>query len=90
MHTKFPATVMVLGIISNVRVIIPPHLFSQALRVNVAAFQEQLVRAVKPWIDSARNGRPYVFQQDSLPSHMAKATQAWMSDNLHDHVLPNT
>jgi len=36
MHTKFPATVMVLGVMSNEGHVIPPHFFSQGLRMNAA------------------------------------------------------
>ena len=45
---------------------------------------------MKPCIDSMRGERPYVFQQDSAPSHKAMTTQDWMSENLHDHITPNT
>ena len=48
-----------------------------------------LEAVVKPWIDSVRGERPYVFQQDSAPSHKAMTTQDWMSENLHDYITPN-
>ena len=44
MHTKFPATVMVLGVSNEV----PPHFFPQELRVNAAAYIEVLEAVVKP------------------------------------------
>lgn len=89
MHTKFPATVMVLGVVSNEGHVMPPHFFSQGLRVNAAAYIEVLESVVKPWIDSVCGNRPYIFQQDSAPSHKAMATQDWMAENFHDHITPN-
>lgn len=89
MHTKFPATVMVLGVVSSEGHVMPPHFFPQGLRVNAAAYIEVLETVVKPWIDSVRNARPYVFQQDSAPAHKARTTQDWMATHLHDHITPN-
>jgi hypothetical protein len=34
MKTKFPATVMVLGVVSNKGDVMPPHIFETGLRVN--------------------------------------------------------
>ena len=89
MHTKFPATVMVLGVVSNEGHIMPPHFFQQGLRVNAVAYIEVLETVVKPWIDSVRGDRPYIFQQDSAPSHKAMTTQDWMAENFYDHITPN-
>ncbi|KAM3176140.1 hypothetical protein ACTXT7_007094 [Hymenolepis weldensis] len=33
---------------------------------------------------------PYVFQQDSAPSHKALKTQDWMAENFPHHVTPNS
>ncbi|EFN86088.1 Transposable element Tcb2 transposase, partial [Harpegnathos saltator] len=88
MHTKFPATVMVLGVVSNEGHVMPPHFFCQGLRVNAAAYIEVLETVVKPWIDSVRGDRPYIFQQDSAPSHKAMMTQDWMTENFYDHITP--
>lgn len=90
MQNKFPASVMVLGVVSSEGHVMPPHFFPQGLRVNSAAYIEVLKTVVKPWIDSVRNGRLYVFQQDSAPSHKARLTQEWMAENFHDHVTPDT
>ena len=56
MHTKFPATVMVLGVISNEGNAMPPHFFPQGLKVNSAAYIHVLETVVKPWIDNVHNG----------------------------------
>ena len=89
MHTTFPATIMVLGVASNERHVMPPNFFRQGLRVNAATYIEVLEAVVKPWIDIVRGERPYVFQQDSAPSRKAMTTQDWMSENLHDHITPD-
>ena len=62
MHRNFPATVMVLGVVSNEGHVMPPHFFPQGLRVNSAIYIEVLETVVKPWIKNLRNGRPYMFQ----------------------------
>jgi transposase len=80
---------MVFGVVSNEGHVMPPYFFPQGLRINALAYKEVLKTVVKPWIDSIRNGRPYVFQQDSAPSHKAKLTQEWMAENFHDHITPN-
>ena len=89
MHTKFPATVIVLGVVSNEGYIMPPNFFCQGLRVNCTTYIEVLEAVVKPWIDSVRSERPHVFQQDSDPSHKAMTTKDWMFENLYDNITPN-
>ena len=75
MHTKFLATVMILGVVSNEGHVMPPHLFHQGLRVNAVTYIEVLEAVVKLWIDSMRGERPYVFQQNSAPLHKAMTTR---------------
>lgn len=89
MHTKFPASVMVLGVVSSEGDVMPPHFFSAGARVNAVGYTEVLRTVVKPWIATVAGTRPYVFQQDSAPCHTARTTQEWMADNFHDHVIPN-
>ncbi|KAM3187227.1 hypothetical protein ACTXT7_002719 [Hymenolepis weldensis] len=69
------------------------------LRVNVDvdvdadAYVESLQTiAVKPpWIDSVANGgrSPYVFDQDSAPSHKGLKSEDWMVEKFHYHVTPH-
>jgi inhibitor of nuclear factor kappa-B kinase subunit alpha len=89
MHTKFPASLMVLGVVSSEGHVMPPHFFEQGLRLNADGYVNVLQTVVKPWIDEVSDGRPYVVQQDSAPCHKAKKTQDWMADHFHDHVTPN-
>jgi len=48
MHTKLPATVMVLEVVSNERHVMPSHFFPQGLRVNATAYIAVLEAVVKP------------------------------------------
>eukprot|EP00106_Octopus_bimaculoides_P001075 XP_014768517.1 PREDICTED: uncharacterized protein LOC106867953 [Octopus bimaculoides] len=89
MHTKFPATVIVLGTVSSKGHVVPPHFFPQGLRINAAGYIEVLKTVIKPWIDETCSGRPFVFQQEPAPSYKVLVTQEWLSDNLYNYVTPN-
>ncbi|UYV75111.1 hypothetical protein LAZ67_12002507 [Cordylochernes scorpioides] len=79
MHTKFSASVMVLGVISSEGDVMPPHFFEKGLRMNADTYINVLETVVKPWMDMVAAGRKYVFQQDSAPAHKAKR---------HNHCNP--
>ncbi|QQP54168.1 Uncharacterized protein FKW44_006909 [Caligus rogercresseyi] len=70
-QTKFPAAVMVFGIISSDGDVMPPHFFPKGLRLD----SEGYVALMK---DKVAAGRPYVFQQDSAPCHTSHKTQKWL------------
>lgn len=89
MHTKFPSSLMILGVVSNEGHVMPPYFFPQGLRINASVYIEALDTCVKPWIEKVAHGRSYVFQQDSAPCHTAIKTQKWLALNFHDHVTPN-
>ena len=40
---------------------------------------EVLQRVVNPWIDSVRNGRPYIFRQESVPANKSTTPQVYIS-----------
>ncbi|KAM3176745.1 hypothetical protein ACTXT7_005906 [Hymenolepis weldensis] len=67
MRTKSKPTLMAFGVVNNEGHIMTSPFFPQDLRVDADASP--------PWIDSVANGKPYVFQQDSAPSHKALRTQ---------------
>ena len=48
MKTKFPATVMVFGVVSSEGHIIPPHIFEVGLKVNTKVYQDVLMSIVIP------------------------------------------
>ncbi|UYV78053.1 hypothetical protein LAZ67_15003314 [Cordylochernes scorpioides] len=89
MHTKFPASVMVLGVISSEGDVMPPHFFEKGLRMNADTYINVLETVVKPWMDMVASGRKYVFQQDSAPAHKAKKTQSWLTLNVPSHWGPD-
>ena len=76
MKTKFPATVMVFGMVSSERHIMPPHIFEVGLKVNTKVYVDVLKSVVIPWCNQVAGGRPWVWQQDSAPAHKSKETQA--------------
>ena len=76
MSTKFPTSVMVLGIVSSDGDVMPPYFFPKSLRVAANNYIKVLETMVKPWMIGVASKRLYVFQQDSMTAHMAHTTQA--------------
>ena len=87
MKTKFPATVMVFGVVSSEGHIIPPHIFEVGLKVNTKVYLDVLKSVVIPWCNQVAGGRPWVWQQDSAPANKSKETQAWLQKECYDFVL---
>ena len=86
MKTKFPATVMVFGVVSSEGHIMPPHIFEVGLRVYTKVFLDVLKSVVIPWCNQVASGRPWVWQQGSAPAHNSKETQAWLQKECYDFV----
>ena len=86
MKTKFPATVMVFGMVSSESHIMPPHIFKVGLKVNTKVYQDVLKSVVIPWCNQVVGGRPWVWQQDSAPAHKSKETQGWLQKECYDFV----
>ena len=63
MKTKFPATVMVYGMVSSEGHIMPPHIFDVGLKVNTKVYLDVLNSVVIPWCNQVAGGRPWVWQQ---------------------------
>ena len=83
--TKFPARVMVFGVVSSESHIIPPHIFEVGLKVN-KVYLDVLKSEVIPLCNQVAGGRPWVWQQDSTPAHKSKETQAWLQKECYDFV----
>ena len=83
---KFPATVMVFGVVSSEGHIMPPHIFEVSLKVNTKVYVDVLKSVVIPWCNQVAGGRPWVWQQDSAPAHKSKETQAWLQKECYDFV----
>ena len=86
MKTKIPATVMVFGVVSNEGHIMPPHIFEVGLKVNPKVYLDVLKSVVIPWCNQVAGGRPWLWQQDSTPTHKFKETQAWLQKEYYDFV----
>ena len=86
MKTKFPATVMVFGVVSSEGHIMPPHIFEVGLKVNTKVYLDVLKSVVIPWCNQVAGGRPWVWQQDSAQAHKSKETQAWLQKKCYDFV----
>ena len=84
--TKFPATVMVFGMVSSEGHIMPPYIFEIGLKVNTKVYLDVLKSVVIPWCNQAASGRPWVWQQDSVLAHKSKETQAWLQKECYDFV----
>ena len=61
MKTKFPATVMVFGVVSSEGHIMPPHIFEVGLKVNTKVYLDVLKSVVIPWCNQVAGGRPLVW-----------------------------
>ena len=86
MKTKFPATVMVFGVVLNECHIIPPHIFEVGLKVNTKVYLDVLKGVLIPWCNQVAGGRPWVCQQDSAPAHKFKETQAWPQKECYNFI----
>ena len=86
MKTKFPATVMVFGVVSSEGHIMPPHIFEVGLKVNTKVYLDVLKSVVIPWCNHVTGARPWVWQQDSAPIHKFKETHAWPQKEFYDFV----
>ena len=62
MKTKFPAMVMVFGVLSSEDHIIPPHIFEVDLKVSTKVNLDVLKSVVIPWCNQVAGGRPWVWQ----------------------------
>ena len=77
MKTKFPATVMFFGVVSSEGHIMPPLIFEVGFKVNTKVYR---------MCNQVAGGRPWVWQQDSVPAHKSKETQVWLQKECYDFV----
>ena len=86
MKTKFPATVMVFGVVSSEGHIMAAHIFEVGMKINTKVYLDVLQSVVIPWCNQVDGGRPGVWQQDLAPTHKSKETQAWLQKECYDFV----
>ena len=79
METKFPATVIVFGVVSS-----EGHTIFE---VGLKVYLDVLKSVVITWCNQVAGGRPWLWQQDSAPAHKSKETQAWLQKECYDFVL---
>ena len=84
--TKFPAWVMVFGVVSSEVHFMPPHIFEVGLKVNTKVCLDVLKIVVIPWFNQVAGGWPWVWKQDSAPAHKSKETQAWLQKECYDFI----
>ena len=65
MKTKFPAKVMVFGVVSSEGHIMPPHIFEISLKVNTKVYLDVLKSVVIPWCNQVAGSKPWVCQPTS-------------------------
>ena len=72
MKTKFPTTVMVIGMVSSEGHIMPPHVFEVGSKVNTKVYLDVLKSVVMPWCNQVAGGRlsacPQVQRDPGLSS----------------------
>jgi hypothetical protein len=73
-RTKFPASIMTLGVIGSNGKVMPPIFFEPKERVGADKYCEVLSTKVIPWMKANSDGKKFIFQQDSAPAHTAKKT----------------
>lgn len=83
-RSKFPKSVMVLGVVSNRGDVMPPFFFPERSRLTAEAYVQVLKSKVVPWMENIAQGQSYTFQQDGAPAHTAGITQTWLSANTPD------
>ena len=66
--------------------IMPPHIFEVGLKVNTKVYLDVLKSVVIPWCNQVASSRSWVWQQDSVPAHKSKETQAWLPMECDDFV----
>ena len=89
MKTKFPATVMVFGVVSSEGHIMPHHIFEVGLKVNTKVYLDVLKSVVIDWCNQVAGGRPWVWQQDSA-LHLATEGVLWLCTLLSLPSPPST
>lgn len=76
--------VIVLGVVSKEEEAMLHYFFSLSLVVSIV-YTESLETFEGALLDRVHTGRPYIFQQNSAPSHKATITRACMHVNLHGY-----
>ena len=86
MKTKFPATVMVFGVVSSEGHIMPPHIFEVGLKVNTKVYLDVLKSVVIPGVIRWPVADPGCGSRTRRRPTKSKETQAWLQKEYYDFV----
>lgn len=90
LHSNFPTTAMLVGVVNNEANVVPTHFFPKVLRFNATVCIETLDTIVKSWIQEIAQGRLYVNQHGSVPPpNLAQCALFFFSSNEKNmHTQP--
>lgn len=61
----------------------PLVFIDRGVKINAEFYRKNILEgALKPWARKHFGRRPWTFQQDSAPSHSARATQEWLKNEV--------
>lgn len=81
-HRQKPDSVMVWGGICSTGKT-PLIFIEKGVKINQEIYRRDILDAVVlPWSQQHFGNQPWIFQQDSAPSHRARSVQQWCKDNF--------
>lgn len=81
-HRQKPESVMVWGGICSTGKT-PLIFIEKGVKINQEIYKRDILEAVVlPWSQQHFGNQPWIFQQDSAPSHRARSVQQWCRDNF--------
>ena len=86
LKTKFPATVMVFGVVSNEDHIMPPHMFQVGLKVNTKVYLDVLKSVVIPLVQSDSRWQTLSVAVGLGAGPQSKKMQAWLQKECYNFV----
>jgi hypothetical protein len=90
MKTKFPAKIMVFGLVTSDGKVMPAHIFPGGLKVNTDVYVDLLKKVVWPWLASTYPpGTKFMWIQDSAPCHVSKKAIDFLTSKFDVVVRPN-
>ena len=84
MKTKFPAMVMVFGVVSSEGHIMPSHIFEVGLKVNTKVYLDVLKSVVIPWCNQVADAG--CGSRTRRQPTSSKKTQAWLQKKCYNFL----
>ena len=85
-RSKHPARAMFLGAVASTGETSPPIWFPEGFRLGANGYIDGLRDTLIPWMRQVAQNRgnvPFIFQQDSAPTHRAKKTQEFLKEGVN-------